>query len=177
MVVLPAPLRPTKPTCSPGLTCSEAPRRTSCAPKDFSISERRNSILECCDWSQLFQESRSQTESSDKSPHFTQNGRGRQTLQAPRPLYLISSGALVRHQNGSATWDHFFAGDAAVAGEEVVFAAGDELGLAPAGAGVPAGFAASVAAGRKPRLDGLFNRFAATLFTIFASDMATITRA
>ena len=72
--------------------------------------------------------------------------------------------------------DHFFAGDAAVAGEAVAFAAGEELGLADA-AGVPAGFGASVPAGRKPRLPGLLNMLAAKVLTIFASDSATVSKA
>jgi hypothetical protein len=72
--------------------------------------------------------------------------------------------------------DHFFAGDAIVAGEGVAFATGAELGLADA-AGVPAGFGASAPAGRKPRLPGLLNMLEAKLLTIFASDIATVTRA
>ena len=107
----------------------------------------------------------------------THNGRGRQTFQAPRPLYLFNCGARVRRLNGSQTWDHFFTGDAAVAGEGAAFVAGDVPGLAPAGAGVAAVFVASVEAGRKPRLAGLLNIFAARLFTIFASDNATSTKA
>jgi hypothetical protein len=72
--------------------------------------------------------------------------------------------------------DHFFAGDAVVAGEEAAFTTGEELGLAAA-AGVPAGFAASVPAGRRPRLPGLLNMLEAKLLTIFASDIATVTSA
>jgi hypothetical protein len=72
--------------------------------------------------------------------------------------------------------DHFFAGDAIVAGEGVAFATGAELGLADA-AGVPAGFGASVPAGRKPKLPGLVKMLAAKVLTIFASDRATVNKA
>ena len=64
-----------------------------------------------------------------------------------------------------------------LAGDDAGFAVGEALGPALAAAGVPAGLFASVPAGRKPRLLGLFNIFAARLLTIFASDIATETRA
>ena len=35
MVVLPAPFRPTSPTCSPALICKDAPRKTDCALYDL----------------------------------------------------------------------------------------------------------------------------------------------
>src|SRR5262249_17834306 len=44
-VVLPAPLRPTSPTRSAGFICKVTPRRTSCAPYDFSTLSRRKSML------------------------------------------------------------------------------------------------------------------------------------
>src|SRR6185369_13584003 len=44
IVLLPAPLRPTSPTCSPGLTCNDVPRKTSCVPYDLCTSERRNNM-------------------------------------------------------------------------------------------------------------------------------------
>ena len=70
--------------------------------------------------------------------------------------------------------DHFFAGDAELAGEAAGFVAGDELAAA---AGLLPGFAASVDAGRKPRLLGLFNILPARLFTTFASVKATSSKA
>ena len=72
--------------------------------------------------------------------------------------------------------DHFFAGDEVPTGDGAAFAAGDEAALGD-GAGVPAGLVASVPAGRKPRLPGLLSMLAAKLLTIFASDVATSSRA
>src|ERR1051326_6616345 len=43
-VVFPAPLRPTRPTCSPGLCCHVTPRSTSCGPYDFSMLSKRYSM-------------------------------------------------------------------------------------------------------------------------------------
>src|SRR5688572_6320686 len=48
IVLLPAPLRPTSPTCSPGLTCNVVPRNTSCVPYDLCTSERRNNMEVVC---------------------------------------------------------------------------------------------------------------------------------
>src|SRR5437660_11099944 len=67
---------------------------------------------------------------------------------------------------------HFFAGEAALLGEEDAFAAGDALG-AVVELGLLAGFDASVEAGRKPKLLGLFRILAARLLTTFASVSAT----
>ena len=114
--------------------------------------------------------------SGDESPHSTENGRGRQTTQAPRPLPSIKPGAQERRLNGPGTCHHFLAGDVVVAGEVAGFDAGDELALAAA-AGLLPGFAASVEAGRKPRLLGLLNILAARLFTTFASLKATSSNA
>ena len=83
----------------------------------------------------------------------------------------------MRRLNGTETCDHFFAGDAELAGEAAGFvAAGDELALAAA-AGLLAGFATSEEAGRKPRLPGLFSMFVAKLLMIFASESATSIKA
>src|SRR5947208_15853863 len=68
------------------------------------------------------------------------------------------------------SFNYFFAGDAAA------LAAGDALDAA-AGVALLAGFAASVEAGRKPKLLGLVSMSAARLFTIFASAIATSRRA
>src|SRR5713101_6936582 len=66
------------------------------------------------------------------------------------------------------SFNYFFAGDAAFAGDALDAAAGVAL---------PAGFAASGEAGRKPRLLGLVSMSAARLFTILASDIATSSKA
>ena len=72
---------------------------------------------------------------------------------------------------------YFFAGE--VAGEETgLAAAGDAAGLFAAAAGELPGFAASADAGRMPpRVAGLESTFAANWFTIFASEMATVSKA
>ena len=80
----------------------------------------------------------------------------------------------MRRLSGTETCHHFFAGDAELAGEAAGFVAGDELAAA---AGLLPGFAASVDAGRKPRLLGLFNILPARLFTTFASVRATSSKA
>src|SRR5438876_7598309 len=74
------------------------------------------------------------------------------------------------------SFNYFFAGDAAFAGDAGVLPAGDALDAA-AGVALPAGFAASGEAGRKPRLLGLVSMSAARLFTILASDIATSSKA
>src|ERR1700682_3746721 len=95
-------------------------------------------------------------ESGDKSPHSKkENGCKHEILARTRsgvrkPLFNYSS-----------------AGDAALAGDAAALAAGDALDAA--GVVLPAGFAASVEAGRNPRLLGLFSMSIARLFTIFAS--------
>src|SRR5437763_15198089 len=74
------------------------------------------------------------------------------------------------------SFNYFFTGDAAFAGDAAALAAGDALDAA-AGVALLAGFAASVEAGRKPKLLGLVSMSAARLFTIFASAIATSSRA
>src|SRR5260370_13963546 len=78
--------------------------------------------------------------------------------------------------NELRTRRHFFAGDAALAGDAAALAAGDALDAAAAVA-LLAGFAASVEAGRRPRLLGLASMSIARLFTIFASAIATSSKA
>src|SRR5438552_15790605 len=74
------------------------------------------------------------------------------------------------------SFNYFFAGDAAFAGDTAALAAGDALDAA-AGVALVAGFVTSVEAGRKPRLLGLVSMSAARLFTTFASDKATLIKA
>ena len=70
---------------------------------------------------------------------------------------------------------NYLAGDEAFAGVTLAFAAGD--GLEVIAAGLLPGLGGLDEAGRRPRLLGLLRMFAAKLFTIFASDNATSTRA
>jgi len=72
--------------------------------------------------------------------------------------------------------NYFFGEDAALAGDAAALAAGDALDAAP-GVALVAGFAASVEAGRNPRLLGLLSMSIARLFTTFASDNATSSKA
>src|SRR5260370_39928028 len=74
------------------------------------------------------------------------------------------------------SFNYFFAGDAAFAGDAGALAAGVALDAA-AGVALPAGFAASGEAGRKPSLLGLVSMSAAGLFTILASDIGTSCKA
>src|ERR1041385_1516701 len=117
------------------------------------MSERRNSI-------RLAQTVSLPAQAN--SLRYTQNGRGRQTNQAPRPPILSAGTALAKRST------YFFAGDAA--GEEPLFAAaGDAAGL-PAEAGVLAGR-------MPPRFEGFASMPAANWFTIFASEVATVSSA